>query len=257
MSKGVNIFSVDWIELVFEGKNKEFGAFVLRKESNKRHRLALIIAVSLFTLAILSPMIIDKLTPVKKERSTEVTQLVKLDQPEQKEEEVRETPPPPKVATIAFPPPVITEENVEDDMKTQEDLNKETTVIGVVDQEGLERLPDMEELTADVGTVKEEIYEFVEEDASFPGGQDAMYDYLRKCPFPQAAQELGEEGNLTLKFVIGSDGKVRDVHVVESSNKIFNDAAIKHIKNMPAWAPAKNSGKAVSQYYTLPWVFQF
>jgi periplasmic protein TonB len=79
----------------------------------------------------------------------------------------------------------------------------------------------------------------------FPGGEDALRDYLLKCPYPKFAVENEIEGTVFVEFIIDKEGNVTDSRVVRSSDKILAEAALKHITVMPKWEPGKQNGRAV------------
>jgi len=147
MSKGTNMFSAEWLDMVFEGKNKTYGAYQLRLLSNRRHRVAMYVAFIGFTLAVCAPNLIKAIRPKAKEANLEVTTLVNLSVPEEpKEEQPKEIyiPPPPVRSTIAFTAPVIKpdeEVSPQEEMKTQDELNETDITIGAKDVQGVDTLP--------------------------------------------------------------------------------------------------------------------
>ena len=93
----------------------------------------------------------------------------------------------------------------------------------------------------------------VEKTAEFPGGTEAMYKWLSKnIKYPAICQETGIQGRVVCQFVVNKDGKIVDVEVVRGVDPNLDAEAIRVIKAMPAWKPAKNGGKAVRMRYTLP-----
>ncbi|MDP4267090.1 MAG: hypothetical protein Q8880_06615 [Bacteroidota bacterium] len=133
MTQKINIFSEKWCDMVFENKNKEYGAFFLRKITPKNHFVAIIIAFVFFTVAISAPVLFRKMAKKQVEKVLEVTTLSKL-----KTEEAA-PPPPPKdetpvqKQTVAFKPPEVTTENVPDELPpTQEDMNAKPQQIAAV-----------------------------------------------------------------------------------------------------------------------------
>ena len=133
MAKDIKWTSPEWCELVFEGKNKDFGAYKLRKTSPRRHITAYLIVVVCVIVALLLPAFIRFIRPVENtEKMVSVTALsdLKMDEPEVKEEnkiqiEVPPPPPPALKSTIKFTAPVIkADEQVrdEDEIKTQQEV---------------------------------------------------------------------------------------------------------------------------------------
>ena len=104
---------------------------------------------------------------------------------------------------------------------------------------------------------EQEIFEVVEEAAEFPGGMPACLQFLYKnIKNPTIAQENGTQGRVTCQFVVGADGKVRDVKVLRGVDPYLDKEAVRVIMSMPKWIPGKQNGKAVSVKYTIPVMFR-
>ncbi len=262
--KGINIYSAEWLDMVFEGKNQDYGAFQLRLFSNKRHRVAIIIAFAFFVLAVCSPMVLKKIMPKAKEQNLEVTTLVDLNlEQQQKEEQPKEIyiPPPPVRAEIKFTAPVIKPDEevpVEEEMKTQEELNKTDIVIGAADVQGTDTLPpditDLEQ-EAKQQIVEVEIMPFaiVEEQPLFPGGETALLEYIAKnTHYPESAIEAGVSGRVYVGFVIGTKGQVTDVKLLRGISPVLDNEALRVVREMPAWTPGRQSGKPVRVSFQVP-----
>lgn len=263
MRRGINIFSIEWLKLVFEGKNQEYGAFQLRLTSNKRHLTSILIAFSFFVVAVCSPMLLKVIMPKAKEQNLEVTTLVNLnlDQPKQEQPKEIYIPPPPVRSTIKFTAPVIKPDEevpVEEEMKTQDELNKTDIVIGAQDVKGVDTLPpDITDLEQEARQqiVDVEVYSFaiVEEQPLFPGGESALLAYISKnTHYPQDAIEAGVSGKVFIGFVIDKKGKVTDVKLLRGVSSALDDEAIRVIKGMPDWTPGRQNGKPVRVAYQVP-----
>lgn len=101
----------------------------------------------------------------------------------------------------------------------------------------------------------EDIYTFVDEEARFTGGMGEMYKFLNKnMVYPTDALSAGIEGKVTLKFVVEKDGSIGTVQVLRGISECpkCNEEAVRVVKSMPNWIPAKTSGKAIRSYYQLP-----
>lgn|SRR5574344_589407 len=106
--------------------------------------------------------------------------------------------------------------------------------------------------------LKEEtvIFTVVEQEASFPGGYDKLMEYLSKnIKYPQQARETGTKGRVMLTFVVERDGSITDIKVLRDIGSGCGEEAIRVVKIMPKWTPAKQRGKAVRQQFNLPVVF--
>ena len=110
------------------------------------------------------------------------------------------------------------------------------------------------DLAANPEVVEEEIFTIVETMPEFPGGgQEALFKFLQsEMKYPQVAKENGIQGTVFVNFVVGQDGKIRDVKVLRGVNKMLDDEAVRVVKAMPSWKPGKQRGKPVSVSYNLP-----
>jgi protein TonB len=164
------------------------------------------------------------------------------------EEEVMNTqrnePPPPP------PPPQQTTviEVVDDDLDIDDDIDID---IEADEEDVIDDAPIIEE---DEGEVEEEeIFKFVEQQPTFTGGEEAMYDYLRKnITYPDMARELGLQGKVFVQFVVEKDGRITNVKVVRGVSEDCDAEAARVVKKMPKWQPGKQRGKAVRTQFTLP-----
>ncbi|MDQ3192232.1 MAG: energy transducer TonB [Bacteroidota bacterium] len=155
----------------------------------------------------------------------------------------QEIPPPPP------PPPAVIElQLVEDDVEIENEIEiKESEA----DQSSFVEIVIKDEVIAET-----EIFTIVENMPSFPGGEEALFKYLgNEVKYPQMAKDAGIQGTVYVTFVIGADGKVKDVKVLRGV-KGLDEEAIRVVQKMPAWSPGKQRGKAVSVQYNLPIKFK-
>lgn len=104
---------------------------------------------------------------------------------------------------------------------------------------------------------KEKIYEFTEIEAEYPGGDDALLQYLStQMHYPDSARNNNIQGRVVLSFVVCADGKLCDVNVIRSVHPVLDEEAVRAVKAMKNWTPGKQDGKPVSSYFSLPIVFQ-
>ncbi len=140
MNSKLDIFSSDWCDLIFEGKNQAYGAYIHRQNSSRRHFYSLLLAIFLIFAGVTAPSLIRQILPKRAERELRVRTLsdINLDRP--KENNIlKELPPPPPVVarnTIKFTPPVIKpDEQVaeEEEPKMQKEVVSQTAATGTVD----------------------------------------------------------------------------------------------------------------------------
>lgn len=271
MAKDIHINSIEWCDLVFAGKNKDYGAYELRKQSSRRHLIAYIVIIGCIVLAMVLPAFIRFLTPVKaEEKMVTVTELsnLKMELPEVKEENkivaVNVPPPPTLKTTIKFTAPVIKKDeevNESDEMKTQEEVNQAKGAISVADVKGNDEengqdIADLEDHKLIVAS-DDEVFQVVEQAPEYPGGMAALMKWIGKeIRYPSIAQEMNIEGKVIVQFVIGRDGSVRDVQVIRSVDPSLDQEAVRVVKAMKKWIPGRQRGEAVSVRFTLPISFK-
>ncbi|MFS4431470.1 energy transducer TonB [Chryseobacterium sp. GVT01B] len=264
-------------EIVFENRNKEYGAYDIRHQYPRLLTKSFIIGTALFLLAALSPFIyltIKNLTaPPKQEVKADLVDIIEeepiIEQPKDeepppppppKEEEKIEViqnvvPEPVKAPKIETPPPPISKQ-------------LETTT-GLQNQEGVKAPaytppppPPSTGTKASTVEVKannpNEIYKDVDQSAEYPGGMGALRKFLGDN-FDTSLME-GGEGTLKakLKFVVEKDGTVSAVTIEEKSpNGDFNSEAVRVVKKLKKWTPAKRNGESVRSYYSVPFTMNF
>ena len=275
MSK-VDLIDKNWIELVFDGRNKEYGAYVLRKETGMRNikSMLLVFAVIIAIMAgVAAKVAIENAFPKKVAIETDV-ELTKL--AEKKEVKV-EKKAPVKVeeqkvvekvkSSVKFTPPVIKKDDEvkpEEELKSQEDLNKTNTAIGSFDVKGNDEtggeVLKAKEVIAQPEPPKEEetkVFDVVEVMPTFPGGQQALFEWLSKnIKYPVVAEENGVQGRVIVTFVVERNGSITDVQVAKSVDPSLDKEAVRVVKAMPHWIPGKQNGSAVRVKFTVPVTFR-
>lgn len=265
------ILSADILDLLFEDRNKEYGAYELRKTYNRRISRALIITASIALLALIGSVLASTLksSGPKKEKMQEVT--LKDIQPEEKKEVIPPPPPPPKqeppkVEMKQFTPPVIKkDEEVEKPPPPVEELKD--VKISDINQEGIKDDAVQTPVQIDEGKQvieekKEEdenkIFDKVEIDASFPGGESKWRQYLeRNCNAQVAGDNGAPEGTYTtiVQFVVDKEGNISDVRALTSHGYGMEEEAMRVIKKGPKWVPAIQNGRQVKAYRRQPITF--
>ena len=275
MSK-VDLKSKEWCELVFEGRNKAYGAYDLRAKSGRRHLYAIIdIIIGIIVIGALIGIFLAAQEAIKNSFAVEedlVTELSELKKEEPKKEEKKvEIPQEQKQeiqkvavkASIAFTVPEIVDQ-VDDTkkLKNQEELNRSNISIASQDYEGdskdginIDDLRDNQSAGGTSAPVEEEatVYNAVEQMPQFPGGEAALLKYVAThLKYPAIAQEQEISGVVTLRFVVLEDGSVGDVIIMKSLEKHCDEEAKRVVKSLPRFIPGKQQGKAVRVWYTLP-----
>ncbi len=245
-------------EIVFENRNKEYGAYELRKRYNRHMNTAFLIAISIFILGVSIPAIMDYLEELAPEDAVTNVELTLVEPPPLDKDEPPPPPPPPDPPppvqeTIKFTPPVVTEEPIEEEdiPPPQEEIQAQ---VSTKTQEGT----DLIDLPSDGdGEAFEEapsqIFTIVEQMPEFPGGEEKLFEYLGKnIKYPAMARENGITGTVYVTFVVEGNGKITDVKKLRGIGGGCDEEAIRVVKSMPEWKPGKQNGKSVRVQYNLP-----
>lgn len=264
----LDIFKREWLDVVFEGRNKEYGAYDLRKLAPKATNIGLVVASIAFVLILMAPAIARWLgiesnnEPVEQIIETEV---VLSEPPPVNEEEPPPPPPveppPPRVDQVRMPEPkVVPAEQVQDEEPpTVEQLKLADpgtkTIAGDPNAEIRIDLPVGEgEIDAEVTeTSSDQIFQSVEINPEPPGGMAAFMQWVAKnYQYPQAAMDAGVNGQVQISFVVERDGSLTDLKVVKDLKFGTGEAAVKMLQKAPKWSPGIQNGRPVRVAYTLP-----
>ncbi len=275
MSK-IDLISSDWVDLVFEGRNKAYGAYRLRKSTTKRNILAMVAVVILLIVAFI---ILTVKNFVDEQRAkvamTQVAELTNYKQPEKKAEvkQKKVEVEPERVvervkSSIKFTPPVIKKDEEvkpDEELKTQDELMSTKTAIGTFDVKGNDdangEILKAKDVIAEPEPPKHEeenkVFDIVEQQPLFPGGPAALMKYLSEnTKYPVVAQENGVQGRVTVQFVVEKDGSISDVHVLRGVDPSLDKEAVRVVKSMPRWTPGKQNGITVRVNYRVPVLFR-
>ena len=275
MSK-IDLISSDWVDLVFEGRNKAYGAYRLRKSTTKRNILAMVAVVILLIVAFI---ILTVKNFVDEQRAkvamTQVAELTNYKQPEKKAEvkQKKVEVEPERVvervkSSIKFTAPVIKKDEEvkpDEELKTQDELMSTKTAIGTFDVKGNDdangEILKAKEVIAEPEPPKHEeenkVFDIVEQQPLFPGGPAALMKYLSEnTKYPVVAQENGVHGRVTVQFVVEKDGSISDVHVLRGVDPSLDKEAVRVVKSMPRWTPGKQNGITVRVNYRVPVLFR-
>ncbi|MBZ5859456.1 energy transducer TonB [Flavihumibacter profundi] len=267
------ILSADVLDILFDGRNKEYGAYDLRKTYNKRLTYALVGAAAFLLLIVLLNVLADQLGKNKKAQDM-IVQDVSLE--EVKQEQKNEPPPPPpppkpeppKVEMAKFTPPkIVKDEEVKEDEKPPEQEKLEDTKIGNVNQEGIKDEGIVAPPASDEGKGVVEAPKKQEEDwdktftkveieSDYPGGASAWQRYLNKSlHYPQEAIDQEVQGTVVVQFIVDKAGMVSDVEAISGPQEL-REEAVRVIKKSGQWTPAVQNGRQVKSYKKQPITFK-
>ena len=271
----VDLVSLEWTDLVFEGRNQAYGAYQLRKETSKRNIWSTIF-VALMAVLLYLGLTFENM--VEANRTVENTQIVEVTNLRDKKKEAKverkeeiKIEPERIVAkvksSIKFTAPVIKKDNLvdeKDEIKLDE-IEKSNKAIGALTVEGTD------EVGGEVLKIKDEIaqpeppkavednkiFEVVEQKPSFPGGDGALMSWLsQNIKYPSIAAEIGVQGRVIVQFVVEKDGSITDVKIAKSVDPSLDKEAARVIKSMPHWIAGRQNGSPVRVRFTVPVTFK-
>jgi protein TonB len=262
----LDILKPEWIDVVFNGRNKVYGAYELRKSNPKNTNRALIYGIIFFVFAISLKTIINKLEGFipKAEEKVKITDIT-LAPPPPDPKKIPPPPPPeppkPKVDQVKFPPPVVKPDNeVKEEPPTQKEL--EVADPGPKTQKGdptAEIRIDEPVGNSDNKQVTEDenkIFAAVEVQPSFPGGMDKFYAYVGKnVRYPAIDKENNITGRVFVSFVVEKDGSLTDVKALRGPSTTLQDEAVRVLRSSPKWKPGIQNARPVRVQYTIPLSF--
>jgi periplasmic protein TonB len=244
-------------DIVFEDRNKEYGAYKLRKRYNRNVSIALLIGILVIGTAVITPYINAKALEGRTKRSERQVE-IKLENLDQPAEQVAPPPPPPPPPTDVvqqqrYVPPVVVDSIKPEEVKqlmTADQAQSEVTNKEVVEVQQ---------------TVKEEVQEaepeevpfvVVEEMPMFPGGDPELLKYIGEhTQYPEVAKENNIQGRVIVRFCVTAKGGVSQVSVLKGVDPELDKEAIRVVNTLPAFKPGKQGGKAVPVWYMVPITF--
>ncbi len=280
MAKDVDLSSKEWTDIIFEGKNKEFGAYELRKHSDGRHSRAMLFTIIGLVIVLVGSYFLGMYNDYRREQhelelqaqlEQQLAQMEAEAQEEQQEEEVIEAvqEPEPEEAlpeeilnTIKDTEIAIAADNeVTEDITSKDEVQESTAAAGASTfDQGTDNLEVVRTHKDEIiveekkpEPVKEEVFTAVEQMPQFPGGEAELLKYVAThIKYPTMAAENNIQGRVVVKFVVKKDGNVGEVVVLRGKDPDLDKEAVRVVKTLPRFIPGKMNGQAVSVWYTLP-----
>jgi len=265
------ILNADVLDIIFDGKNKSYGAYQLRKTYNKTLGKALVITASILLLIFIGTVFANIINSDSDQKDFNVidTQMaeVKKDEPPPPPPPPPPTPPPPpEINQVKFTPPkIVKDEEVKPDEKIEEIKEEQVISTKTVESENTVQIVQapVEEKGTQVVEVKvaddeNKIFTKVEVEASYPGGESAWRNYLLKTLNGNTPVDNGASaGTFTVivKFVVSKDGSLSDVSCENDPGYGMCQEAIRVIKKTKQWVPAIQNGRNVNAYRRQPITF--
>jgi protein TonB len=242
-------------EIVFKGRNKEYGSYMLRKKYKRYVTTSLLIGLFILSVVVGYPLITAYINKSKLVREKEKEVGVTMERMAQEEAPPPPPPPPPPealVEKVKFTAPVVVEDTtIETGLTSMDDLNKTTTNEAPAEEVEVEIKDEGPKVIET--PVQAEIFTVVEEQPGYPGGEEARISFLQQnIRYPEEAKELGIQGRVFVTFVVEVDGSITDVRVLRGIGGGCDEEAIRVVRAMPKWVPGKQRGVPVRVQFNLP-----
>jgi len=244
-----------WDDVVFEYRNKDYGAYELRSRYPQIISTSAWIVLAFFIIIVVGPFMFRASKSEKSNTGTTKIEYVDLKQaPPIEKIEV------PKPAVAKYVAPKVTQEEVKPDeqMPTQSQASALVDNTPVETAKPVEEVKQVEVVPPPAPVVVEEVkpVEVVKDviiDPEFPGGVKECTKWLSKhIEYPAMAQRMGIEGKVVVQFTVDAEGKISDASVVQSLHKLCDQEALRLVKSMPSWKPGEKNGVKTTSKFTLP-----
>ncbi|KQC02129.1 energy transducer TonB [Pedobacter sp. Hv1] len=267
-----NLYGSEWLALVFSNRNKNYGAYALRMQSDSILIKSLFIAGSIFISLFIVPMVYAHFQP-EPERvvqaaieitTPDVIHEMKKEEPK-KEEPVKTEPIKEKIKTVNFTSNIKVVEAPVEDLLPVTLADIKDAVVASATQEGVTGKENATPVTqpgtgggggtATEGTVDNSVHSTagLEVYPEFPGGMSAWARFIQKTlNYPYMAQENNVQGKVYLNFVVEKDGSITDVNVTRGIGAGCDEEAVRVIKKSPRWKPGMQNSMPVRVRYSLP-----
>jgi protein TonB len=251
------ILKADMLDILFDNRNKQYGAYVLRRNYNQRLSVAL--GISLSTVLLVFILLPKGQSSKKFDRNEGGVVLIN---PVEIPPEIKKLPPlpvKPPVQTFRqqqFTTTVITEDKIvnitpPDQNQLINSLISNKTIDGEIPTGDIS-LPKDPPATPVKEEVKNSNIVIVQREPEFPGGQEAWLNFLRKNLIAPTELEPGEKKTVAIRFLVSTDGTVTGFEVLQSAGRLYDNEVIRVLKKMPKWKPAIQNGLAVARAFTQP-----
>lgn len=286
MAKDVDLSSKEWTDLIFEGKNKEFGAYTLRQASDRRHNLAVLYVIAGLVLVLIfawlygmyraqkereeKERIAELIANIEQQQFDELQAELEIPEEENQMEQEEEIPEPEEEEALAeeilntekFTEFLVQkDEDVKEEVKSADEVKDTSTALGSTDfDQGTDDLNIVREhknevIVEEKKPVVEEtkVFTSVEQMPQFPGGENELLKWISThIKYPTIAMENNVQGKVVVQFVVTRDGSIGEVKVARGKDPDLDKEAVRVVKTLPKFIPGKMNGQAVNVWYTLP-----
>jgi len=280
MSK-IDLISGKWSDLVFDSRNKAYGAYAIRQQTGKRNVWSMLAVLLLGVLMygglqLKNKIDADREARLRQEQAAELSALEaeaekKKDEPkverqeiiQEKKEVIEEV----KSSTAFQVPEIKKDDQVKNQVVSQDEVMEKKEAIGSFNVEGNsdkgatlkveQQLKEEKVEEKPKEDLSRKVFDVVEKMPSYPGGNGALQKWLASnITYPAAAAENGVEGRVIVAFVVETDGSVSDVRIARGVDPSLDREALSVVKRMPKWIPGMQNGSPVRVKFNVPVTFK-
>lgn len=280
MAKDVDLSSKEWTDIIFDGKNKEFGAYQLRRNSDKRHNRAVLATLIGLIVILVGAYFLGMYNDFRaKQHEAELQAQLEQQLAQMAEEVPEEEAPEEELQAVEAPEQeqalpeeilntikdteiqIAADNEVTEDITSKDDVAESTAAAGATTfDQGTDNLEVVRTHKDEIiveekkpEPKKEEIFTAVEQMPQFPGGEAELMKYVTNhIKYPTMAAENNIQGRVVVKFVVKKDGSVGEVQVLRGKDPDLDKEAVRVVRTLPKFIPGKMNGQAVSVWFTLP-----
>ena len=280
MAKDVDLSSKEWTDIIFDGKNKEFGAYQLRRNSDKRHNRAVLATLIGLVVVLVGAYFLGMYNDLRaKQHEAELQAQLEQQLAQMAEEAPEEEAPEEEIQAVEAPEQeqalpeeilntikdteiqIAADNEVTEDITSKDDVAESTAAAGATTfDQGTDNLEVVRTHKDEIiveekkpEPKKEEIFTAVEQMPQFPGGEAELMKYVTNhIKYPTMAAENNIQGRVVVKFVVKKDGSVGEVQVLRGKDPDLDKEAVRVVRTLPNFIPGKMNGQAVSVWFTLP-----
>ena len=280
MAKDVDLSSKEWTDIIFDGKNKEFGAYQLRRNSDKRHNRAVFATLIGLIVILVGAYFLGMYNDFRaKQHEAELQAQLEQQLAQMAEEVPEEEAPEEEIQAVEAPEQeqalpeeilntikdteiqIAADNEVTEDITSKDDVAESTAAAGATTfDQGTDNLEVVRTHKDEIiveekkpEPKKEEIFTAVEQMPQFPGGEAELMKYVgNHIKYPTMAAENNIQGRVVVKFVVKKDGSVGEVQVLRGKDPDLDKEAVRVVRTLPKFIPGKMNGQAVSVWFTLP-----
>ncbi|WP_290789411.1 energy transducer TonB [Flavihumibacter sp. UBA7668] len=262
------ILRSDALDILFENRNKQYGAYTLRREYPQRLLIAmggmavLVLAANFFLLQPPSPKLLSGPIILTDDHHFIPPPATPVDPPPPP---APAPPPPPAASEQYVAPEIVPDDQHTDPLPEMDDLvNK---VISTISQDGplsdnITRPPAPESSGTGAAPIEPEvektpeILKTADIMPSFPGGLSALQRWLSRNLKPQDGLEPGQRVKVIARFVVDVNGKITGIQLTQSGGDPYDQEVMRVIKKMPQWNPGIQNGNTVAVWFNIPIIFE-